>query len=162
MVRRTYSTSSPITTTTVEKLIVAASQTSYGEGLYTCPEHDGTQHPGPRPDNQLKNAQWEHKCPLCGEDMPPAPIPENTERICHTIYAQTKTHQEDMVLNIGRAYKIPHSCPALFQHLRTPAIALQPLYGCNCHLYEPPQKRQTVQSSTKTANNRGTSSLSTT
>ena len=91
---------------TIEKLIVAASQTSYGEGLYTCPEH-GTQHPGPRPDNQLKNAQWEHKCPLCGEDMPPAPVPENTERICHTIYAQTKTHQEDMVLNIGRAYKIP-------------------------------------------------------
>ena len=39
--------------------------------------------------------------------MPPAPVPENTERICHTIYAQTKTHQEDMVLNIGRAYKIP-------------------------------------------------------
>ena len=90
----------------IEKLIVAASQTSYGEGRYTCAEH-GTQHPGLRPENQLKRANWEHKCPRCNQDMHPAPVPENTERLCHTIYAQTKTHQEDMVLNIGRAYKIP-------------------------------------------------------
>lgn len=89
-----------------EKLIVAASQTSYGEGLYTCAEH-GTQHPDLRPEDQLKNAHWEHKCPQCGEDMSPTPVPENAERLCHTIYAQTKTHQEDMVLNTGRAYKIP-------------------------------------------------------
>ena len=90
----------------IEKLIVAASQTSYGEGLYTCAEH-GVQHPDLRPDSQLKNAHWEHRCPQCGEDMSPTPAPENTQRICHTIYAQTKTHKEDMVLNIGRAYKIP-------------------------------------------------------
>ena len=90
----------------VEKLIVAASQTSYGEGLYTCAEH-GTQHPGLRKNNQLKNAQWEHKCPMCEQDMPPTPIPEDTQRISYSIYAQTKTHQEDMVLNIGRVYKIP-------------------------------------------------------
>ena len=90
----------------IEKLIVAASQTSYGEGRYTCAEH-GPQHPGLRPENQLKRANWEHKCPVCKKDMPPAPVPEDTERLCHTIYAQTKTHQEDMVLNIGRAYKIP-------------------------------------------------------
>ncbi len=90
----------------VKKIIVAASQTSYGEGLYACPEH-GIQHPGLRPNDQLENAQWEHKCASCGADMPPAPIPEDTERACYAIYAQTKTHQEDMVLNIGRAYKIP-------------------------------------------------------
>lgn len=90
----------------VEKLIVAASQTSYGEGLYTCAEH-GTQYPGPRPNAQLAQAQWEHQCPVCGTDMSPTPIPEATQRICSAIYAQTKMHQEDMVLNIGRAYKIP-------------------------------------------------------
>ena len=90
----------------VEKLIVAASQTSYGEGLYTCAEH-GTQHPDLRPDAQLEKAQWEHQCSLCGKDMSPVPIPEDAQRVCYAIYAQTKMHQEDMVLNIGRAYKIP-------------------------------------------------------
>lgn len=90
----------------VEKLIVAASQTSYGEGRYTCAEH-GTQHPGLRSRAQLEKARWEHPCPSCGADMAPVPIPEDAQRICYAIYAQTKMHQEDMVLNIGRAYKIP-------------------------------------------------------
>jgi dTDP-L-rhamnose 4-epimerase len=128
----------------IEKLIVAASQTSYGEGLYTCSKH-GVQHPGLRPDSQLKNAHWEHRCPQCGEDMSPTPAPENAQRICHTIYAQTKTHQEDMVLNIGRAYKIPSVALRYFnifgprQSLSNPYI-----HGCNCHLHEPPQKQQTT------------------
>ena len=90
----------------VEKMIVAASQTSYGEGLYACAEH-GLHHPGLRPVSQLENHRWEHTCPQCGADMPAAPVSEDTERICYAIYAQTKTHQEDMVLSIGKAYKIP-------------------------------------------------------
>lgn len=90
----------------VEKMIVAASQTSYGEGLYACPEH-GTQHPGLRPTSQLEQHHWEHKCSICGVDMSSIPTTEDTERICYAIYAQTKTHQEDMMLNIGKAYKIP-------------------------------------------------------
>lgn len=90
----------------IEKLIVAASQTSYGEGLYTCSKH-GTQHPSLRPNAQLDEEQWEHKCPICSTDMPATPVSETTERVCYAIYAQTKTHQEDMVLSIGRAYNIP-------------------------------------------------------
>ncbi len=90
----------------VEKIIVAASQTSYGEGLYKCSEH-GIQHPGLRPISQLQRMEWEHQCPVCGADMPAYPVSEETERICYAIYAQTKTHQEDLVLNIGRAYQIP-------------------------------------------------------
>jgi dTDP-L-rhamnose 4-epimerase len=39
--------------------------------------------------------------------MPATPTSEDTERICYAIYAQTKTHQEDMVLSIGNTYKIP-------------------------------------------------------
>lgn len=90
----------------VEKIIVAASQTSYGEGLYACAEH-GPHHPGLRPTTQLERHEWEPKCPVCGTDLEPIPIGENTDRICYAIYAQTKTHQEDMVLNIGRTYNIP-------------------------------------------------------
>lgn len=90
----------------VEKMIVAASQTSYGEGLYKCAEH-GIQHPGLRPTAQLDRKEWEHKCSVCGTDMPAVSVSEETDRICFAIYAQTKTHQEDLVLNIGRAYQIP-------------------------------------------------------
>jgi dTDP-L-rhamnose 4-epimerase len=90
----------------VEKMIVAASQTSYGEGLYTCQEH-GPHHPGLRPVSQLERREWEHKCPSCAKELSAAPVSEDTERICYAIYAQTKTHQEDMVLSIGNAYKIP-------------------------------------------------------
>lgn len=90
----------------VEKLIVAASQTSYGEGRYTCAEH-GIHHPGLRSNARLERARWEHPCPSCGADLSPVPIPEDAQRICYAIYAQTKMHQEDMALNIGRAYNIP-------------------------------------------------------
>ena len=90
----------------VEKLIVAASQTSYGEGRYTCAEH-GIHHPGLRSNARLERARWEHPCPSCGADLSPVPIPEDARRICYAIYAQTKMHQEDMALNIGRAYNIP-------------------------------------------------------
>ena len=90
----------------VEKVIVAASQSSYGEGAYTCPEH-GDQRPGLRPVEQLERGEWEPKCPVCGGALSPIPIREDAERICYAIYALTKTDQEDMVLNIGRTYRIP-------------------------------------------------------
>ena len=90
----------------VEKMLVPASQTSYGEGLYACPEH-GIQHPGLRPISQLEKHEWEHKCAVCGTDMTDSPVTEDTERVCYAIYAQTKMHQEDMMLSIGKAYNIP-------------------------------------------------------
>ncbi len=90
----------------VEKIIVAASCTSYGEGLYACETH-GNQRPGLRPSEQLEKQEWEPKCPVCAENLIPIPIGEETERISYAIYAQTKMDQEEMVLNIGRTYKIP-------------------------------------------------------
>lgn len=90
----------------VEKVVIAASQSSYGEGAYSCQEH-GPQRPGLRPLGQLERREWEAKCPLCSGDLAPVPIQEAAERICYAIYAITKMNQEDMVLNIGRTYKIP-------------------------------------------------------
>jgi dTDP-L-rhamnose 4-epimerase len=44
---------------------------------------------------------------VCSEALSAIPIQENAERVCYAIYAHTKTDQEEMVLNIGRTYKIP-------------------------------------------------------
>lgn len=90
----------------VEKVVIAASQSSYGEGAYSCQEH-GPQRPGLRPVAQLERREWEAKCPICAGDLAPIPIQEEAERICYAIYAITKMNQEDMVLNIGRTYRIP-------------------------------------------------------
>ena len=90
----------------VEKVIVAASQSSYGEGAYECPRH-GHKRPGLRPADQLALGNWEPLCADCGEPLTAIPISEDAERISYAIYAQTKTDQEEMVLNVGRTYKVP-------------------------------------------------------
>jgi dTDP-L-rhamnose 4-epimerase len=90
----------------VEKLIVAASMSSYGEGCYAAPEH-GVVRPPLRPIEQMASGEWEPKCPVCGDFVQPIPTPESAAQNCNSIYAQTKKDQEDMVMNIGRTYSIP-------------------------------------------------------
>jgi len=90
----------------VRKLIVASSQTSYGEGYCECPRH-GRIKPEYRPEAQLKAGRWEHECPQCGSVMKPLPTPENSPLACKSIYALTKRDQEDMCLSIGGVYGIP-------------------------------------------------------
>lgn len=90
----------------VEKIIVASSQSSYGEGAYICSKH-GFQRPGLRLVEQLERREWEPKCPICGNELSPIPITETAERKSTTIYALTKMDQEEMILNIGSAFKIP-------------------------------------------------------
>ncbi|OGG46462.1 MAG: nucleoside-diphosphate-sugar epimerase [Candidatus Handelsmanbacteria bacterium RIFCSPLOWO2_12_FULL_64_10] len=90
----------------VEKLIVAASMSSYGEGMYDCASC-GPARPDLRPEAQLAAGDWEVRCPTCGAPMSPRPIEETAERRPNSIYAITKMNQEDMALNIGRTYGIP-------------------------------------------------------
>ncbi len=90
----------------VRKLIIASSQTGYGEGCYRCPNH-GPMRSWDRSEEQLQKKIWEHLCPECGAELIPEPTPETAEQRCSTIYAQTKRQQEDMVHTIGKAYSIP-------------------------------------------------------
>ncbi len=90
----------------VQKLIVAASQSSYGEGCCECPEHCRIK-PDFRSEEQLQQKRWEHECPQCGAVMKPVATPESTPMDCRAIYAMTKRDQEEMVLNIGRTYNLP-------------------------------------------------------
>ena len=90
----------------VEKLLVAASMSSYGEGRYNCPEH-GIVNPPLRPESQMAAGDWELHCPHCDEIMEPLPTDENKPQICNSIYALTKKDQEEMALMWGQAYRIP-------------------------------------------------------
>src|SRR5258706_10359932 len=78
----------------------------YGEGLYRCPKH-GSVSPQVRPDEQLAKRDWEVHCPQCGNDLDPAPTPEDKPLYPTSVYAITKQDQEQLSLVIGRAYGIP-------------------------------------------------------
>lgn len=90
----------------VRKVLVAASMSSYGEGLYHCDEH-GDVRPDLRSEAQMSARDWEQHCPLCDAVLKPVPTPESAYQYANSIYAQTKKDQEDMVLNIGRTYNLP-------------------------------------------------------
>ncbi len=90
----------------IAKLIVASSNTIYGEGSYHC-QSCGVIHPQLRPARQLLTRRWEVCCPAC--DAPLTPRATNEERLLSptTVYAITKQNQEQLCLVTGRAYSIP-------------------------------------------------------
>ncbi|MEW6238227.1 MAG: NAD-dependent epimerase/dehydratase family protein [Candidatus Omnitrophota bacterium] len=89
----------------VKKVIVAASQSSYGEGCCLCPRR-GVIKADFRSEEQLKAGRWEYLSPE-GEVMEPSATPESAPRDCQAIYALNKRDQEDMLLSIGQTYGIP-------------------------------------------------------
>ena len=90
----------------LHKLIIAASMSSYGEGLYHCGVC-GSVRPNLRTDTVMADGVWEPHCPTCQIPVVPLPTPEDAYQYPNSIYAQTKKDQEDMCLNIGRTYEIP-------------------------------------------------------
>jgi dTDP-L-rhamnose 4-epimerase len=90
----------------VKKLLVAASMSSYGEGSYEC-ENCGLVEPELRTEEQMKKRDWEIHCPKCNKTVKPVPTKETKTQKANSIYAITKKNQEEMCLNIGKAYGIP-------------------------------------------------------
>ena len=90
----------------IQKVIVAASMSSYGEGTYLC-ETDGLVRPNQRPEERMQQGLWEQICPICQREIKPVPITEKDRQNINSIYALTKKDQEDIVMTIGTAYKIP-------------------------------------------------------
>jgi dTDP-L-rhamnose 4-epimerase len=89
----------------VERLIVASSMSSYGEGLYRAP--DGSISKGlERTAKQPENHEWEVRNNR-GEALTPVPTPETKQPTLASVYALSKYDQEKMCLIVGRAYKIP-------------------------------------------------------
>lgn len=90
---------------TVQKLVLASSNTIYGEGKYRCSEC-GVVYPDLRPESQLIDKQWELKCPECGLTLNPVPTDEATPFNSSSVYALSKQHQEELGLLIGDTYDI--------------------------------------------------------
>lgn len=90
----------------VEKLIVAASMSGYGEGLYKC-NKCGITKGQLRDEKSLEQGDWSHYCINCLQLLVPVPTSEDTSLVCNSVYAITKKVQEEMVLNFGKTYHFP-------------------------------------------------------
>ena len=91
----------------IKKLVVASSMSVYGEGKYHCEKCATEAYPDLRTHQQLKNQQWDQLCPNCCSILKPLPTDENKPLMPTSIYAQSKHHQEEMCLLIGKTYDIP-------------------------------------------------------
>ncbi len=90
----------------VEKVLVASSMSTYGEGQYRCREH-GVVYPALRPQAQLKKRDWEMRCPCCRAAVAGEPTSEEKPLMPTSVYAISKRDQEELSLSLGRAYRIP-------------------------------------------------------
>jgi dTDP-L-rhamnose 4-epimerase len=100
-------------TSKLRKLIVASSMSLYGEGRCVCSVH-GPFDPALRSREQLARQDFEVRCPTCDAVATPAPTPESARLVPTTVYAVTKRDQEELVLAVGAAYKIPVVALRLF------------------------------------------------
>jgi len=89
----------------VKKLIVASSQSTYGEGSYKC-KKCGIVEPGLRTEEQMAKQDWELHCHSCNEVLEPIPTPETKKQDINSIYALSKLDQEKMCSMIGKVYGI--------------------------------------------------------
>jgi dTDP-L-rhamnose 4-epimerase len=89
----------------VKKVILASSNTVYGEGKYQC-NSCGVVFPELRPLDQLRRKEWDASCPNCGLNIKPLLTGENSLCTPSSIYAYSKLAQEKMALMIGNTYGI--------------------------------------------------------
>ncbi|MBI3914143.1 MAG: SDR family NAD(P)-dependent oxidoreductase [Chloroflexi bacterium] len=89
----------------VQKIVVASSQSAYGEGKYECAEH-GIQYPPLRTEAQLLRRDWDVQCPLCTHKMKWL-VTDEARVTPHNQYAMSKYTQEMLALNFGKRYQIP-------------------------------------------------------
>jgi len=97
----------------IKKVVVASSMSTYGEGAYEC-EHCGVVFPKLRGLEQLKENDWEMKCPKCSKNVQSIPANEEKPQDCTSIYALAKKEQEKMSLLIGETYGIDTTALRLF------------------------------------------------
>ena len=89
----------------VEKVIIASSNTVYGEAKSQC-NKCGVVFPKLRLLDQLKHKDWELNCPKCGSKVKPLLTDENSPLNPSSIYAFSKQAQEKLSFMIGNTYGI--------------------------------------------------------
>jgi len=90
----------------VKKIIVASSQSPYGEGKYLCTRH-GIFYAEPRTESQLKKHQWEVRCLKDNTVAKILPEEETDEFRPQIPYAISKVASEKLCLTLGKTYRIP-------------------------------------------------------
>jgi dTDP-L-rhamnose 4-epimerase len=84
----------------VHKVIVASSQSVYGEGQYECSDH-GLVLPDGRPIEQLDHGDWDLRCPRCHHALLPLPLVEAHPNPFGA-YGISKLAQEMVALRLGK------------------------------------------------------------
>ncbi len=91
----------------IKKIVLASSQSTYGEGKYKCKIH-GIQFPDSRSVEQLDKGDWEMHCPQnnCKEYLEPVLIDEEVTNP-FTAYGISKESLEKLACKLGKRYNIP-------------------------------------------------------
>lgn len=91
---------------TIEKILIASSRSIYGEGKYLCDNH-GIIYPNERKDTDMVNGNFNPICDKCDKKLILKATDENSKIHPSSIYGITKQQQEQMILLMGKALKIP-------------------------------------------------------
>jgi len=127
----------------VQKIVVSSSMSIYGEGKYRCPRC-GVFYPKRRSAKQIQDRIWEMLCPKCNKKSKPLATDEEKTLFPQSIYAINKGAQEQMVLTIGNAYKIPVVALRYFnaygprQALSNPYTGVLAIFSCRVLNNKPP------------------------
>lgn len=91
----------------IKKIVLASSQSVYGEGKYVCKDH-GIQYPDSRSVERLDKCDWEMYCPVkgCKNHVEPVLIDELVTNP-FTAYGISKETLERLAHKLGRRYSIP-------------------------------------------------------
>lgn len=89
----------------VQKVVVASSRATYGEGRYQCSQH-GIVFPGARIQEAMLHGQFEPECPICHAPCQAVPTTEDTPFSPTSFYGLTKQVQEQICLMFGRTLGI--------------------------------------------------------
>ena len=90
----------------VKKIIIASSQSIYGEGKYVCGKH-GVFYASPRTESQLRKHLWDIRCPRDNKLAKALPQEETDQLHPQIPYAIAKAAAEQLGLTLGSTYWIP-------------------------------------------------------
>ncbi len=90
----------------IKKVVIASSRAIYGEGRYNC-KIDGIVYPESRIESDMRNGDFNVKCPICGENVELMSTTEDSLIHPTSIYGFTKYAQEELSLIAGKSLKVP-------------------------------------------------------
>jgi dTDP-L-rhamnose 4-epimerase len=129
----------------IKKLIIASSNSTYGEGRYFCEKCNNKVNPKLRSIEQLNKGDWELNCPICSDKLQSIPTDEEKTQEGQSIYGLTKMDQEKMCLLIGETYGIDTTALRFFnvygsrQSLSNPYTGVCAIFSTNLLSGNPPR-----------------------